>query len=118
MPDVKRTDRIAEEIRKQLTLLLSKEIDDPNIPKLLTITAVHITQDLSNATIYFTAFSSEPTSEIEFALNKIAPYLRSLLGKAMLIRRLPELKFRYDDSVEYAKNLSKLIDSLDQNSDN
>jgi ribosome-binding factor A len=114
MPDLKRTDRIADEMQKQLTLLLAKDVRDPRLPKLITITAVKVTQDLSNATVYFTAFAAKSISDAEHTLNHIAPYLRSLLGKAMLLRRLPELHFKYDTSIEYANNLTKLINSLDK----
>ena len=109
----KRTDRIADEMQRQLTLLLAREVRDPRVPKLLTITAVKVTQDLSQAIIYFTSFQAQSSKDAERTLNHIAPYLRGLLGKAMLLRRLPELHFKYDSSVEYASNLTKLINSLD-----
>ncbi len=114
MPDVKRTDRIADEMQRQLTLLLAKEVRDPRLPKLITITAVKVAQDLSQAIVYFTCFEAQSTKEAERTLNHVAPYLRSLLGKAMLLRRLPELLFKYDNSIEYASNLTKLINSLDK----
>ena len=105
----RRPDRVAELMQRKLAHLIQHDVDDPRLPKWMTILSVDISKDLGHARVYFTAIADEP-EEVEEVLNQSAPFLRTALAKTMRARRVPKLSFVYDASVEYGKNLSRLID--------
>ena len=107
--DFKRTDRIAEMIQRKLSQVIQQEIKDPRLPKLVTLSAVKVARDLSHAKVYFTAFNADQ-EVVASILNTAASYLRSVLAKSTTLRTVPQLHFIYDESIEYAKRLSRLID--------
>ena len=111
----KRTDRIAEEIQRKLSQLIRSEIDDPHLPKLVTISSVDVSPDLGQAKIYFTVLAEENQNSACAVLNKASGHLRCLLAKSMMTRKIPRLVFIYDESIEYSHNLSKLIDTANSN---
>ncbi len=108
----RRPDRIAGLMQRKLAHLIQHEIDDPRLPPWMTILDVNISKDLSHARVYFTAISDEP-DEVMAVLNASAPFLRTALAKTLTLRKVPKLSFIYDASVEYGKQLSRLIDKAD-----
>ncbi len=109
--DFKRTDRIAEMMQRKLAQIILQEVKDPRLPKLITISAVTVTRDLGHAKIYFTVLNDEP-SLAEVILNAAASYLRSALARTLTLRTVPQLHFIYDNSIEYGRHLSRLIDDV------
>jgi ribosome-binding factor A len=107
----KRTDRIAGMMQRQLAEIIQQEIKDPRLPRLITISAVKVARDLGHAKVYFTVFHADP-SETAMILNAAASYLRSALAKIATLRTVPQLHFIYDESIEYGKRLSRLIDDV------
>jgi len=107
----KRTDRVAELMLRKLSSLIQQEIKDPRLTAMVTLSAVQVTSDLSYAKVYFTVLNGDE-KETQTILNKAAPYLRSVLAKTMTTRKVPQLNFVYDASIEYGKKLSKLIDDV------
>ena len=105
----KRTDRVAELLQRELSQFIQLEIKDPRLPAFVTISSVTVSRDLSYAKVYFTILSGDK-QETATILNHASSYLRSLLAKTMKLYTMPELHFVYDESIEYGKNLSKLID--------
>ncbi|KTC64552.1 ribosome-binding factor A (plasmid) [Legionella adelaidensis] len=105
----KRTDRIAETILRKLALLIQQEITDPRLSKFVTLSAVNVAKDLSHAKVYFTVLNDDP-EQTATILNTAASYLRSQLAKSITLRTVPQLHFIYDESIEYGKRLSKLIE--------
>ena len=109
--DFKRTDRIAEMIQRKLSHLIQQEVNDPRLPKFVTISAVRVSHDLSHSKVYFTALHDEP-KQIEMILNQSAPILRKALSRTSTLRTVPQLHFIYDESIDYGKRLSRLIDDV------
>ncbi len=109
--DFKRTDRIAEMMQRKLAQLIQQEIKDPRLPNLITISAVKVARDLGHAKVYFTVFNDDPV-QTAMILNTAASYLRSALAKTVTLRTVPQLHFIYDESIEYGKRLSRLIDEV------
>ncbi len=107
----KRTDRIAELLQRKLAQLIQQDIKDPRVPHLITISAVTVTKDLAHAKVYFTALEGDH-GEAALALNTAASYLRATLAKTVTLRTVPQLHFIYDESIEYGKRLSRLIDEV------
>lgn len=115
--DFKRTDRIAEMIQRKLSQIIQQEIKDPRMPSFVTISSVTVTRDLGHAKIYFTVFNND-IAETALILNAAASYLRSALARTLTMRTVPQLHFVYDESVEYGRRLTKLIDKIAPNDDN
>ena len=105
----KRTDRIAEMMQRKLAQLIQQEVKDPRLPNLITISAVKVSRDLGHAKVYFTVFN-EDHEQTTMILNTAASYLRTALARSVTLRTVPQLHFIYDESIEYGKRLSRLID--------
>lgn len=107
----KRTDRIGETIRRNLAKIIQQEVMNPSLPKFITLSAVKVSTDLSHAKIYFTVLDDAPEKTL-LALNTVAGHLRMLLAKTLKLRITPQLHFVFDESIEYGKHLSQLIDKV------
>ena len=102
--------RVAGLLQKELAILIQQELADPRV-KDITLTAVEMSRDLSNARVFITSMSgAESAKEAVGALNKAASFLRKQLRGRLDLRGVPNLKFIYDESVERGANLSALID--------
>ncbi len=107
--------RITSDIKLCMSELL-REVKDPRVSKLLSIVKVDVSGDMSYATIYVSAIEgSDKTEESVKALNKSAAgFLRRELGNRMKLRKVPELKFVADNSIENSAKISKIIDSFNK----
>lgn len=108
-PNFKRTDRIAEMMQRKLAQLIQQEVKDPRLTGFVTVSAVQVASDLSHAKVFVTAFNMEKKPLLDI-LNAASGYLRTALARSMEFRTVPALHFIYDESIEYGKNLSRLID--------
>ena len=109
--------RVTSDIRLCLSELL-REIKDPRVSKMLSIVKLDVSGDMSYATVYVSAIEGfEKTQESVKALNKNAGgYIRRELGARMKLRKVPELRFIADNSIENSAQISKIIDSFDKSS--
>ncbi len=114
-----RINRVTSDIRLCLSELL-REIKDPRVSKMLSIVKIDVSGDMSYATVYVSAIEgSQKTEESVKALNKNAGgYIRRELGARMKLRKVPELRFIADNSIENSAHISRIIDSFDHNSKN
>ena len=110
--DFSRSDRISEQIRRELADLLQFEVKDPRV-SMVTITEVGVSGDIAHAKIYFSApvqDNPQALAELQKGLDKSAGFLRSQLGKRMMVRTVPQLHFIYDTSIDHGMKISRLID--------
>lgn len=107
--DYSRTDRIAEQIKRELALLIRNHVKDPRVG-MVGILNVKVTKDLAQAKVYFDMLQEDSSVECEKALNNAAGFLRRELGRSVKLRATPSLKFIYDDTELKANKLSHLID--------
>ncbi|CEO40239.1 30S ribosome-binding factor RbfA [Photobacterium kishitanii] len=105
-----RTQRVAQQLQKELAVILQREIKDPAIA-MTTISSVDVSRDMNYAKIYVTFFTiGEQTAEGSLAaLREMAPYIRSLLGKEIRLRVTPELNFIFDQSLTEGMRISNLV---------
>ena len=106
-----KVERIASDITKYLSNILMLETND-ELFKQITIIDVVVSKDLSFAKVYFTSLSELSHEKLEKELNEAAPFLRGKLAKVLEIRNIPELKFIYDTSIEYAQNIENIISNI------
>ncbi len=112
--EFKRSDRVAAEVQRELAIVLQQEFKNPKMG-FITVNAVRVTRDLDVAKVYVGIMNAdEPKIKENLQiLNQSAPWLRHTLSGRLRMRRVPELRFVYDESVERGAHLSKLIESLD-----
>lgn len=111
MPSYK-VGRVAEDIKRELAYII-REVKDPRVTGILSIVKVDLTNDLSYAKVYVSAVEGYDTAKksVEGLKNAI-PFIRGRLNDKIRLRKMPELKFIADDTVQYAEDISKIIDSL------
>ncbi len=106
-------ERINHMIREEVSKILMLEIKDEDI-KFVTVTDCDTSNDLSYAKIYVTVLEQEKKEETLKALNKASSFIRSELAKRIDIRNIPELKFYYDESINYGEKIDKIIDEINE----
>ncbi|CAG0953173.1 MAG: 30S ribosome-binding factor RbfA [Anaerolinea sp.] len=105
-------ERMAERIREILSTLLLTEINDPALQE-VTVTEVRLDRELEYATIYVNALGDEDSrGEVMAGLRRAVGFLRREVGKRVQLRRVPELRFVWDESLSRADGIEKLLDSL------
>jgi ribosome-binding factor A len=101
--------RIGDQIRVEITGMLSRQVHDPGIG-FLTVTRVEVTADLQHARVYYTTLGDDKARrESARALERAAPFLRRQLAGRLRLRRAPELQFYFDESVEQHDRIERIL---------
>ena len=108
-------ERVASDMQRERGNILLLEAKDEDF-KHVTITDCDVTNDLSFAKIYFT--TTDDREKVEKDLNNAAGFFRSLLAERLQIRHTPELRFIFDESIEYGQKIEKIIEKLHEEEDN
>lgn len=107
-----KTQRIANVLLKEISDILQNEVYDEDI-KFVTLTSVKVDTDLSLAQIYCTVFNINKKDKCLHDLNAAKGFIKTELAKRKLeIRRIPDLKFIYDESIEYGNKIEKIIEKI------
>lgn len=106
-------DRLNSTFAREISQILQNEVKDPDI-KFVTVTGCEITNDLSFCKVFVTVFDQEKKKEIMQALDGAKSFIRGQLSQRVEIRHTPELRFVFDDSIEYGNKIEKIIESLHQ----
>lgn len=99
--------RIADQIQRDLSELIARELKDPRVG-MVTINAVEVTPDYAHAKVFFSVLAGEPAATEE-ALNHAAGHLRNGLFKRLHIHTVPTLHFIFDRTTERAADMNALI---------
>jgi ribosome-binding factor A len=112
MPQGSRPDRIADQIRSELALLLARELHDPGLG-FVTITRVQVSPDLQHARVYYTALGDEKARRSsDRALQRAIPFLRRQIGSRLRLKRVAELEFVYDQSIAGQDRIEQLLNEI------
>jgi ribosome-binding factor A len=112
MPQGTRPARVGEEIRQEISLLLSREVQDPGLG-FVTVTRVTVSPDLLLARIFYTLLGDAAArTATAKALGRATPFLRRQLGRRLRLRRVPELMFQFDESIENQARIEKILIDL------
>ncbi|QIB69045.1 30S ribosome-binding factor RbfA [Aminipila butyrica] len=115
-----RQGRLGEEIRRLIGELLLREIKDPRLSGLVSVSAVEVTSDGSYATVYVTALNTSKDQEVAqkekedvlAAFKSAKGLIKREIGRSIKLRHVPELIFKLDTSLEYGRHISQVISSL------
>lgn len=109
-----RADRVAEEIKKVVAEIIQTEVEDPRLPNFTTVTDVEVSRDLAYATIYVSSLGQEENhGELTIeVLDRAKKFIRYRLGQEIQLRNVPQIRFRYDNSIAEGNRMSKLIDQV------
>jgi ribosome-binding factor A len=109
MAQGKRPDRVGEEIRHVIAELLGREVHDPGIG-FVTLTRVTVSPDLQLARVFYTTMGDEAAQKSTAqALGRVTPFIRRQIGAKIRLRRVPELRFEFDKSVENQDRIEKIL---------
>ena len=109
MPQGSRPDRVGEELRHELALLLAREVHDPGVG-FVTLTRVKVSPDLQLARVFYTQMGDDKAKhETRKALARVTPFLRRHIGARIRLRRVPEIRFEFDEDIERQDRIEKIL---------
>jgi ribosome-binding factor A len=112
-----RVERVAEQIREEVSQILSTEVADPGVG-LVTVTRVKVTPDLSLARVYWTIMGdAAQRKQTTKALTRATGFVRHLLSERLTLRRSPEVQFLFDQSVAAQDRVEQILYELKQEED-
>jgi len=108
-----RIERVNNLIRREISELILRELRDPRLDAFVAVTEVTTSPDLKYAKIFVSCISGKQEEEKTLGvLNAAAGFLRTELAKNLRLRRIPELSFHWDDSIEHGDRILRLIDQV------
>jgi ribosome-binding factor A len=109
-----RTERVGQQVHEILASILLFDVGDQRLRD-VQITSVDVATDLKTADVYYIVIDEqnpEPDDSLREAIEGSAGYLRKLLGERTSIKFVPELRFKYDESVERGRRIEALLDDV------
>jgi ribosome-binding factor A len=108
----KRAARLNEQLKRELSELIRTQVRDPRVG-LVTITGVEVAADLGSARVFVRSVGGEDDLDASLGgLTAAAPFLRSELGRILSIRKIPELRFQRDRSLEHAQRIERILSEV------
>ena len=115
-PTFKRSERISDQMKREIADILMRKIKDPRIG-FVTVTGVDVAQDLKNAKVFVSVYGGDKEESLK-GLKSATPFIRSELGKRIRMRCIPEILFRYDGTVEQGAHIMELLRSIEEGKEN
>src|SRR5512147_2957453 len=106
-PTFKRADRVSDQMKEEIADILMRKIKDPRIG-FVTVTDVEVADDLRNAKVFVSIYGGDKTKTLA-GLESASVYIRSELGKRMRMKFVPELLFRFDNTLEQGARIMQLL---------
>ena len=108
-----RPKRVGDQIREELSELLTRgEVHDPGIG-FITLTRVQVSPDLQVARVFYTSMGDPAArKDTQKALDRATPFLRRQIGSRVQLRRVPELEFRFDESIAHQDRIEQILRDL------
>lgn len=108
-----RMQKIEDLIQREIAKIIVTRIDNKDIKNTVTITDIKVSKDIRSAIVYFTTLNSD-FKKIEKVMNLLKPTIKYHLSKNLYLKRIPDFKFIFDDTVIKGQRINKLLDSLKQ----
>lgn len=107
-----RIERVAQEIKKEISKILSQELRDPRLG-FVTITYVELSADLKNAKVHYSVLGDKKEEEnSQLALKKATGFIRKLIGQRLNLRFNPEIIFKFDKSIAYSIKIEEVLKEI------
>src|SRR5215217_7648705 len=107
-----RPSRVGDQLRAEISELLARQVHDPGIG-FLTITQVNVTPDLQIARVYYTTLGDDKARrESARALGRATPFLRRQIGSRLRLKRVPQLEFFFDESIERGDRIEQILHDI------
>jgi len=112
-----RIQRVSSLMRQEISQLLQRQVKDPRLGNFVAVTEVSLSPDLRYARVFVSCMGSEEEKQAMLSgLVAASGFLRNQLAKRLRLRRVPELSFQWDDSIERGAHLLQLIDEVSADS--
>ncbi|AIR59616.1 30S ribosome-binding factor RbfA [Enterobacter sp. Ap-916] len=115
-----RPQRVSQELQKEIAIILQREIKDPRLGMMTTVSGVEVSRDLAYAKVFVTFLNDKDEDAIKEGIKVLqdaSGYIRTLVGKAMRLRIVPELTFFYDNSLVEGMRMSNLVSNVIRHDD-
>ena len=107
-----RPDRLGDQIRTEASDILAREVHDPGVG-FVTLTRVSVTADLQIARVFYTTMATGAArKDTALALQRATPFVRRQLAGRLGLRRMPEIEFRFDESIAHQARIEQLIHDI------
>jgi ribosome-binding factor A len=107
-----RPERVADQIRAEVSTMIAREVHDPGIG-FVTITRVQVSPDLQHARVFYTSLGDAAArANTARALARAAGFMRRQIGKRLSLRRAPEVQFEFDESIGYQDRVEQLLKEI------
>ncbi|HBU11309.1 MAG TPA: 30S ribosome-binding factor RbfA [Clostridiales bacterium] len=108
-----RRERVDEEVKRALSAVVQGDVKDDRVSRMASITKVDVTPDLKYAKVFVSVYDTDKKRNATVdGLNHAAPFIRTKLSRALRLRRVPELVFVLDESIEHGLKIAKLLDEV------
>ena len=106
-----RMNKIEDLLHKEIAKIIVTRIDNPQIKNTVTITDIKVSKDIRSAIVYFVTLDKN-FKKIEKIINELKPTIKFYLSKNVHLKRIPDIKFIFDDTIIKRQRINKLLDSL------
>ena len=106
-----RMNKIEDLLHKEIANIIVTRIDNPQIKNTVTITDIKVSKDIRTAVVYFVTLDKN-FKKIEKVINELKPTIKFYLSKNVHLKRIPDIKFVFDDTAIKGQRISKLLDSI------
>ena len=108
--DYSRSERVADQIQREVAEIIAQELEDPRIGR-VTVSGSSLSKDLSNATLFITMPADGDVQRALEGLNRASGFVRKRLGQRVRMRYVPRLRFAHDETLDRATRVGELIDA-------
>lgn len=112
MPSNNRMNKVDEELKKEISNIISLELKNPHLTGLISVSKVKTTPDLRYARVYVTMINEKSKKENLSILKQSSGYIRSAIAKKVNLRYTPELIFEFDESLEYGSRIDEILKDI------
>lgn len=111
MKEFSRVDRLSQQMKKEMAVILQREIKDPRLHSMITVSDVEVSRDLSHAKVFvtFLGLADEKVEDNLKILNDASGFVRSLIGKRIQARIVPHIRFAFDQSLNEGIRMATLV---------
>ena len=106
-----RMNKIEDLLHKEIANIIVTRIDNPQIKNTVTITDIKVSKDIRSAIVYFVTLDNN-FKKVEKIINELKPTIKFYLSKNVHLKRIPDIKFIFDDTIIKGQRINKLLDSL------